>query len=657
MNNDKTNYYNSRILEILLNCKYTTNNHIAEKIGLTEKTVRNRICVLENFLEENGFGRIEKKRRVGIKLDVTTSQKQSLQGLVAVSSNLSYIQDPTEQVDQTIKMLLTMSANNGLTMANLASNLYVCVPTATGILRQAASWLEHYGIGVNSIRNKGLQLETTEFNYRIAVKDFILGRAKTNDLTKALQDFFPGLDVESLRDILIKTENQWRLEFVECSFKEIWVYLCLSIYRKNSRLKMELESMPEEAEMLQKYNEYAFAKSIYEKVERIFNYTAAKEEIDFLVAQILCSNLLDGNMSDSKAQGVKEYDNKLRQFVRKIIETIGNVINVDLTDDEKLYEGLLLHIRPAIFRMRYRNSAQSETPLQYVKKDYKKVYCASWVTSIMFEEYYNVQITEDELIYITLYIQSAVERKKRPLKAVLVTNMGMGHTQFISEKIRKHIPQIECIRWVSAHDFRVSAHKDMDIIFAPEKHGIDDRRVVEIAPISLDASMQSIKERIDGILKDSLQNKETSGIYFHDLFDPELILKDVDITDKGGLIRMMTERLENKGFVTSKYHDSVLEREGATTTSVGNGVAIPHGNMLEVNESKVLIATLKNPILWHGDMVDVIFLLAVKMDSPHEIKRIQQFYKHFIYLTDSDEKVDRLRNLSSEADIYKYLIR
>ena len=44
-----------------------------------------------------------------------------------------------------------------------------------------------------------------------------------------------------------------------------------------------------------------------------------------------------------------------------------------------------------------------------------------------------------------------------------------------------------------------------------------------------------------------------------------------------------------------------------TTTTIGNGVSLPHGSPTAVNESKVGIAILKNPIMWDNEQVQVVF--------------------------------------------------
>ena len=78
---------------------------------------------------------------------------------------------------------------------------------------------------------------------------------------------------------------------------------------------------------------------------------------------------------------------------------------------------------------------------------------------------------------------------------------------------------------------------------------------------------------------------------------------------------------------------------------------------MEVNESRIVVAILDQPIDWHGDPVDVVFLLAVKMNSKFEIKRTKQVYKDFLQLTDSDEKMEAIKNMKSALDIYQYFIK
>ena len=44
-------------------------------------------------------------------------------------------------------------------------------------------------------------------------------------------------------------------------------------------------------------------------------------------------------------------------------------------------------------------------------------------------------------------------------------------------------------------------------------------------------------------------------------------------------------------------------------------------------------------------------------DTPDEVKRIQVFYKQYISLVETDEKVQKLKQMKSNVELYKYLIQ
>ena len=75
-----------------------------------------------------------------------------------------------------------------------------------------------------------------------------------------------------------------------------------------------------------------------------------------------------------------------------------------------------------------------------------------------------------------------------------------------------------------------------------------------------------------------------------------------------------------------------------------------------VNESK-LDSNLKNPIMWDNEQVQVVFLLAFRLSTRDEISRIQMFYKEYVTLIDSEEKLEKLKSMKSNIELYKYLIQ
>ena len=47
---------------------------------------------------------------------------------------------------------------------------------------------------------------------------------------------------------------------------------------------------------------------------------------------------------------VKKYDNKLVDFCRSHVKVIRDILDVDLTSDEKVKESLIIHLRLTIFQ-------------------------------------------------------------------------------------------------------------------------------------------------------------------------------------------------------------------------------------------------------------------------------------------------------------------
>ena len=68
-------------------------------------------------------------------------------------------------------------------------------------------------------------------------------------------------------------------------------------------------------------------------------------------------------------------------------------------------------------------------------------------------------------------------------------------------------------------------------------------------------------------------------------------------------------------YVEPEFIDSVLERDSHSSTRVAPFVTIPHGNPLYVKHSMISIATMKEPVLWHGEQIRIVLLLAIKKND------------------------------------------
>ena len=82
-------------------------------------------------------------------------------------------------------------------------------------------------------------------------------------------------------------------------------------------------------------------------------------------------------------------------------------------------------------------------------------------------------------------------------------------------------------------------------------------------------------------------------------------------------------KLANKNFNVDErvLLENLTKREKLGSTAVGNGIAIPHANVLNIEKPKVLVATLSKGLDFYAideQPVDVIFLLLAPNEKSSE---------------------------------------
>ena len=65
---------------------------------------------------------------------------------------------------------------------------------------------------------------------------------------------------------------------------------------------------------------------------------------------------------------------------------------------------------------------------------------------------------------------------------------------------------------------------------------------------------------------------------------------------------------------------------------------------------------LKEPILWYEDeMVDTVFLLATRMQTPIEIRQNKHFYRELTDFTENDSLMDAFKTKKNALAAFNYL--
>lgn len=98
-----------------------------------------------------------------------------------------------------------------------------------------------------------------------------------------------------------------------------------------------------------------------------------------------------------------------------------------------------------------------------------------------------------------------------------------------------------------------------------------------------------------------------------DLITPQCVIARLRAANKKQVLQELAKRAaETTGLRERAIFDVLLERERLGTTGVGDGIAIPHGKLPELNRLHGLFARLDTPVDFDAvddQPVDLIFLL------------------------------------------------
>lgn len=100
-----------------------------------------------------------------------------------------------------------------------------------------------------------------------------------------------------------------------------------------------------------------------------------------------------------------------------------------------------------------------------------------------------------------------------------------------------------------------------------------------------------------------------------DVLNKNVMLFDLQATDKEGVINEMVQSLVDNGVVTDfeTFKTGIMNREAQTSTGLGDGIAMPHSKNEAVKEATVLFAKSNKGVDYaslDGQPTDLFFMIA-----------------------------------------------
>lgn len=657
------------IIKILLNTKDSiTVDEIANKLTVSNRTIRNDLQIIEEYLKDNCLGKLIKKPRVGIWIETSKEKEEILRN--ELNKRKKYIRPFSSEERQLYIIKRLLKSNTSITMQQLSNELYVSRITIYKDLENVEEWLHKYRLNVIRKQNYGIEVNGKEIDWRKALWEFLITLEKYREENKIIlnpdynyrkhcksnrhnqiKDLFDYVDLDKIVSILNKAEKNLNFLLTDEAFDELLIHLAISVDRLITGNMVTINS--EELKYLKKVREYKIACGIYDIIKHEYKITVTDDEIGYITYHLLGSKRQQNYKEQGMEQVLENIDKDIVDFTKEVISLIGNILSVDFSKDKNLLTGLALHLKPTINRFKYGLDVNNPL-LNDIKINYPSVFGASWATSVLFEKYYGIKISEDEIGFIAIHIGAALERQKTKTRVIIVCNSGIGTAQLVAIRLKKSVYDLEIVNVYSSHDLERVNDNDFDFIISTVPIEYKLKPVLQINPIVRQEDIERIKKYISNIENTKKFSKEIFENRINDLFSTKLIFPRLEVSSKEEIIKFLGDNLIREGYIEPDFIDTAIERENITSTAVGKGVAIPHGNEEYVKKPCIAVATLNKPINWSENMVDIVFLLALNFNSSNFIKT---FFKKFYSILNNEYFLNDIRHCDNSAEIFNILTK
>ncbi|WP_017436986.1 BglG family transcription antiterminator [Saccharococcus caldoxylosilyticus] len=619
---------------------------LASQLVCSEKTIRNDLKALDEFLSEKYPNIvIERKPSVGVIIRGKETEKQKLLHDLARLEETNSSQDYRKL--QLIKILLT--EDKPVTMQQLAERFYISKPAIQNDLEEIEQWLQSFGLVLIRKPHLGIKVEGTEQAWRTALSrlvellvdhSYYIFDAKQ---LKLIEDVLKPYELALIEKEIRKMDERLEFPLTDQSVISLTVHIAIAIKRIKMGHRIDIHT--NQLQELQTKPEYRLAEQLAKQIEQWIAVKIPDEEIGYITLHLLGARLRYDQTNEKKdiEQLLTKMDNEALQIVKELIHDISLHTDERLREDKELLIGLTIHIHSTLNRLR--NGLAVKNPLL---KDIKQMYRYPFeiVLSLIpkVEKKINVPIPEDEVAYIVLHIQAALERiqhKNEKIRAVIVCATGSGTSRLIEAKISAAFPKLEIAAVASIaklNEIIAATKPDVLISTVPLEH----RKipVITVSPLLPKQELDMIEQWIERVSRPSRYEM------LRQLMNPSCIFLDISVSNRFEAIDYIANELCKRGYVKPLYGQSAKEREALSSTYIGGGIAIPHGQIQWINQSVVAVARLSSPIDWDGEQVKFVLMIAHRLNDNRQIKKLFQE----IALLSEDEQMLKQLSICKTAD-------
>ena len=577
-----------KLTELISSKKYKTADELAKELKVSNKTARTAIKNLNDLLRKSG-AEIVSKSGYGYILKINDKEKFSKLDL---SNKRNVLPETSEERIQYIIEYL-INIKEYVKVEDLSRMLFTSSKTLAGDLKEAEKILNGYNINLERKPYYGIRLKGEEFNLRLCIADYIEKKSREKEKVKLIDEN----EMKKIATVIMDTLKKEEFNISDVAFQNLIIHIQIALKRIEENCYV-----PVEEEKLKEYiseKEFRIAEKCTHNLEKIFKIKFPESEIGYVAIHLAGKKLFKGNMIENE------------NFI--IDQEISNIVN-----EMELRVALAQHLMPLRIRVKF-DMKMKNPMLDKIKERFSLAYTMAKYASTTFYEYYNKNLSEDEIGYIALNLALALERQRKDINkktVLLVCSSGKGSAELLAYTYKEAFGEyIEELITCSVYDLENIDFKNIDFILTTVPINIK-------VPIPIQEVEYFLEENNIRNIRKIFNTGENENILRY--YDKNLFLSNINAETKEEVLEYMVRHIKKHRKIPKNFLESVKRREKLGITEFGNRIAMPHPDRTLTDETFVCVGILEKPIIWDKKEVQVIFLVSV---SKNKDKKLKYFYK------------------------------
>lgn len=635
-----------RLLDLLnqfLKNESVLNRSILSKaLGVSTKTIQKDIKELNDLMKPYG-AEIESRRGNGYKLRIDDKGKfrRFHQCLFQFdSSRIPSTQE--ERITYVLTKLLT--GKSYIKLEELAEDLYVSKSTVHLLMKDVTDLLLPYNLTIERRPYHGIRVKGDEISLRSCISQYLLPRDVHVPLLENEYEWEGISDLHIIRDTVLKCIEETNVYLSDLELDNLVIHIAIAI----RRLKEQhyIQSFQLDLQEIVETQEYEIAENIMGYLEKVLHISFPKEEIFYVAIHLLGTNITTrglGSLQDVLGDPVYS-------ILEAILQTVKHRMGVDFKQDRELMFGLGLHIKAVMNRMKYGLNIRNPL-LRDIKTSYPYAFELALTASDTLSRHLSTPINEDETGYLAIHFGVALNRSKDarpPKRCLLVCASGFGSAQLLKNKIHETFKdEIEIVGVTGYYQLSGEDITRQNIDLVVSTVNISVPLPVPVIKVHSIFDKQDVKAIREGLY---IEIRNDVKPYIRE----DLIFLQHEESSKEEVIRLLCDRAYQSGLVPGGFYDAVIERENVSSTALGHSVAVPHPIRPLSDQTFIAFCTLKKPIQWKDQQVQLIALLSVKHGNTQDL---QMLYDLLYNMMNNVETVHQLVKAESVKNFVNILLK